>query len=138
MPCTEEATRWWLTRDTLRAHEGWALRKTLPLTIQHIRTDPEGSYAVLTGMWEGTTLNLISIYVPSLLQGQVLPELSALLLALPVGTLIAGRDYNMIMDKTRDRWPSRVTNAAKLPLAGFVAAFGLADFHSGAHRACPE
>ena len=74
-------------------------------------------------MWEGVTLNLISIYVPPRLQEQVLPELGALLLDLPTGTLVTGWDYNAIMNRSQDRWPA----STKLPLVGFVKAFGLTD-----------
>ena len=111
-----------------------------------MHTDTNGRFVALSGTWEGKTLNLMSIYVPPRLYGQVLAKLGSLLLALPQGTHIAGRDYNSITNTNLDRWPLRMPSSTMPPLKGFMEAFGLSDlwrahnpssrqysFHSGAH-----
>ena len=125
---------------------GILLKKSLPLMVDQIQTDKQGRYAILTGSWEGTVLNLLSIYIPPRLHGPLFADLGTLLLNLPLGTLIAGGDYNAIIDVKRDRWPTGPPVTAKRPLVEFIEAMGLQDlwrthnptthqytFQSGAH-----
>ena len=69
---------------------GIMLHRSLTFIIHTIHTDAHGSFAALTGAWEGKILNVMSIYIPPRLHDQILPKLGSLLLTLAQGILIAG------------------------------------------------
>lgn len=106
---------------------GILLHKSCPYVIQQIWTDPHGRFAAWSGQWEGRVLNVVSVYAPPGLQRLALTDIGKLLLDLPVGTLIVGGDFNLVLDDLLDRAPPKPGPSPTTPLRQFTDALGLVD-----------
>lgn len=101
------------------------IAKSAPISIKHIKLDPNGCFVILVMELLGKPYTVTNIYVPPPFTKKIFEKVMGTILEIAEGPLIIAGDYNTVLDNSMDRF--RCSTLPTMLLRSVLTQFDLVE-----------